>query len=138
MIVQDLMTNLVELVLSGDSVREAARIMRDQNVGFLPVARDDRLIGVVTDRDIVLRVVAAGRDPALVSVDDVMTAGAKYCYEDEDALHVAANMEELGVSRLPVMNRDQRLVGVISADDFAPLRNYKPGGYSPTMGAVLP
>jgi CBS domain-containing protein len=125
-------------VLSGDTVLEAAKIMLEQDVGFLPIGRDDRLVGVITDRDIVVRVVAQGRDPAQVKVDEAMSPQIRYCYDDEPIDHVARNMAELNVSRLAVMNRDRRLVGVVSIDDILPLTGTLPGSYSPTLGTALP
>lgn len=94
--------------------------MLEQDIGFLPVARNDRLVGALTDRDIVLRVIAEGRDPLETPVGEVMTPGAKYCYADEDAGHVVENMAEIHVCRLPVMDRHKRLVGVVSIDSLVP------------------
>lgn len=116
------MTTAVQLVQADVSVSNAARIMLEQDIGFLPVARNDRLVGALTDRDIVLRVVAEGRDPAETPVSEVMTPGAKYCYADEDARHVAGNMADIHVCRLPVMDRRKRLVGVVSLDHLVPQR----------------
>lgn len=102
--------------------------MLEQDIGFLPVARNDRLVGALTDRDIVLRVVAEGRDPAETPVAEVMTSGARYCYADEDAGHVVDNMAEVRVCRLPVMDRRKRLVGVVSIDNLMPQRPRHDGG----------
>jgi CBS domain-containing protein len=88
--------------------------MLEEDIGFLPVARNDRLVGAITDRDIVLRVVAEGRDPEQTEVGEVMTPGAKYCYADDDTGRIVASMAAIHVSRLPVMDRHQRLVGVVS------------------------
>ena len=118
--VRDVMTTDVQLIQADASVSNAARIMLEQDIGFLPVARNDRLVGALTDRDIVLRVIAEGRDPAETPVGEVMTPGAKYCYADEDAGHVAGNMGEIHVCRLPVMDRHKRLVGVVSIDTLLP------------------
>ena len=114
------MTTGVQLVQADVSVSNAARIMLEQDIGFLPVARNERLVGALTDRDIVLRVVAEGRDPAETPVSEVMTPGAKYCYADEDVGHVAGNMADVHVCRLPVMDRRKRLVGVVSIDNLVP------------------
>jgi len=118
--VRDVMTTGVQLIQADASVSNAARIMLEQDIGFLPVARNDRLVGALTDRDIVLRVIAEGRDPAETPVSEVMTPGAKYCYADEDAGHVAGNMADIHVCRLPVMDRRKRLVGVVSIDNLVP------------------
>lgn len=131
--INDVMISDVEMINSGETVLAAARTMAEQDVGFLPVAKNDRLIGVLTDRDIVLRVIAEGLDPAATLVDDAMTPGTKYCFDDEDIDRVADNMAECKVSRLPVMNRDKRLVGVVSIDDLAP-----PGSARATRGPSNP
>jgi CBS domain-containing protein len=79
----------------------------------------DRLVGMVTDRDVAVRLVAEGRDPTQTKVRDVMTSDVRYVYEDEDMDHVAENMANQQVRRLPVMNRQKRLVGVVSIGDIA-------------------
>ncbi|MGH8207464.1 MAG: CBS domain-containing protein, partial [Steroidobacteraceae bacterium] len=90
---------------------------------MLPVAKDDRLVGVLTDRDIVVRVVARHLDPAKTTVASVVSAQPKYCFEDEDSEQVANNMDELMIRRLPVMNRDKRLVGIVSLEDIRPRKS---------------
>lgn len=92
--------------------------MAAEDVGSLPVAENDRLIGMVTDRDIVARGIALGLD-VRATVRDVMTENVKYCYDDEDISQVAQNMAELGVRRLPVVNRDKRLVGMVALSNIA-------------------
>lgn len=110
--------------------------MLEQDIGFLPVARNDRLVGALTDRDIVLRVVAEGRDPAETLVSEVMTPGAKYCYADEDAGHVAGNMADIHVCRLPVMDRRKRLVGVVSIDHLVPQHRPRHDGHARAVLAL--
>jgi len=105
------------------SIREAAKMMADIDAGSLPVAENDRLIGMITDRDIVVRGVAEGRT-ADASVADVMSREVLYCFDDEDLDDVARNMGSVQVRRLPVVNRDKRLVGIISRGDLA--RNEEP------------
>ena len=85
---------------------------------FHQARENDRLIGMITDRDIAIRGVAAGKGPD-TPVRDVMSTEVKYCFEDEDVAHVAENMAELQVRRLPVMNRNKRLVGIVSLADLA-------------------
>jgi CBS domain-containing protein len=92
--------------------------MAELDAGVLPVGANDRLVGMLTDRDIAIRAVAEGKGPD-TKIRDVMTASVKYCFEDEDLDHVAKNMGEIQVRRLPVMNRDKRLVGVVSLGDIA-------------------
>lgn len=119
--VQEVMSKRVQTIGQDDTIRAAARRMRDADIGALPVAKDDRLIGMLTDRDIVTRVLGAGKDPDQVRVEEAMTGETKYCFADEECGHVAANMAELGVLRLPVMDRDKRLVGIVSAGDLQSL-----------------
>jgi CBS domain-containing protein len=117
--VADVMSRQVKLVSPDDNVRQVAQIMRETDTGILPVAEGDRLVGMLTDRDVAVRLVAEGRDPRQTKVRDVMTADVRYVFEDEDLEHVAENMAEQQVRRLPVMNRQKRLVGVVSLGDMA-------------------
>ncbi|RAO76185.1 CBS domain-containing protein [Dyella jiangningensis] len=115
--IHDVMTADVKLVGPDQSLREAATTMADNDVGSLPVGDGDRLIGMITDRDIVIQGVAKGRG-ADAKVRDVMSQGVKYCYEDDDIQEVADNMASLGMRRLPVVNRDKRLVGIVSLSNM--------------------
>ncbi|MBU8977985.1 MULTISPECIES: CBS domain-containing protein [unclassified Lysobacter] len=116
--VADIMTTDVFLTAPNRSIREAAETMHRMDVGSLPVGDGDRLVGMVTDRDITIRAVARGM-AADTPVRDVMTQDIRYCFEDEDVDDVARNMADLKVRRLPVINRDKRLVGFVSLADFA-------------------
>ena len=98
---------------------EAARKMKSLDVGMLPVCENDRLIGSVTDRDITVRGIAQGLDPGTTRVRAIMTPGIVYCFEDQDAKEAAQLMEEKQIRRLPVLNRDKRLVGILSLGDLA-------------------
>lgn len=118
--VSEVMTRHPQIIKAGENILEAARQLAEKDIGALPVTRDDRLIGMLTDRDIVVRVVAEKRDPAKTRVEDVVSNGTKYCFEDEDTSHVAANMDQLLVRRLPVMSRSKRLVGIVSIEDIRP------------------
>jgi len=117
--IQDLMTKDVELIDPATTMRDAAQRMRDEDIGALPVGENDRLVGMVTDRDIVARGVASDRAPSECTVRDVMPEGVYYCFEDEDAQRASDVMAEHKVRRLPVLNRDKRLVGVIAMADLA-------------------
>ena len=120
--VRDVMTTEVHVVSPDLSFREAARMMREHDIGSLPVHRDDRLVGMVTDRDLVVRGLAEGRgldEP----VSTVMSEGGKYCYEDQPVEEVAANMSEQQIRRLPVVSREKRLVGFVSLANIASARN---------------
>ncbi len=120
--VRDVMTTDVHVVSPETTLREAACLMRDHDVGSLPVHHDDRLVGMVTDRDLVIRGLASGH--ALdQKVTAVMSEGVKYCYEDQPVEEVAANMSELQVRRLPVVSREKRLVGFVSLANIASARD---------------
>jgi len=116
--VSEAMTRDVQLAHAMQSIQEAARLMAEIDAGALPVADDDRLIGVITDRDIAVRAVAEGKLPS-TQVGDVMSREVLYCYEDQDLDDVAKNMGDVKVRRLPVVSRDKRLVGIISLGDVA-------------------
>jgi len=117
--VRDVMTANVEMINPDARLPEAAKRMADADVGLLPVGNDDRLVGMVTDRDIAIRAVAQGKNPARTKVRDVMTGKVLYCYDDEDVEHIADSIAKLQVRRLPVVNRGKQLVGVISLADIA-------------------
>ncbi len=119
MLVKDCMTKDVELAASTMTIHEAAQKMRTGNFGSLPIGDDDRLIGMITDRDIVIRAVADGRNPDNTFVRDVMSNSILYCYEDQTIDEVAHNMGEKQVRRLLVLNRNKRLVGLLSLGDVA-------------------
>ena len=112
------MTRDVELVRSTQTIREAAQMMADLDAGALPVQQDDRLVGMITDRDIAVRAVAQGKSPE-TPVRDVMSPELLYCFDDQEIEDVSRNMGEVKVRRLPVVNRDKRLVGIISIGDLA-------------------
>ena len=101
------------------TLQEAAGQMKKLDVGALPVCDNDRLVGVITDRDIAVRSVADGHDPTADHVRDAMTPGIVYCFEDQDASEAAKLMAEKQVRRLPVLDRNKRLVGIVSLGDLA-------------------
>ena len=116
--VSEAMTRDVRIATPGQSIREVAKIMRELDAGAMPVGENDRLVGMITDRDIAIRAVGQGKGPD-TPVRDVMSKEVQYCYEDEDLEHVAQNMGDIQVRRLPVVNRDKRLVGIVSLGDVA-------------------
>ena len=129
--VSEAMSRNVRLAAPGQTIRDAAKIMADIDAGAIPVQDNDRLVGMITDRDIAVRAVAAGKGPD-TPVGDVMTRDIKYCYEDEELDHVAKNMGDIRVRRLPVVNREMRLVGIISLADLAVKQGAKPAGKAVT------
>lgn len=116
--VSECMTRDVKTIAPDRSVQEAARLMAELDLGVLPVGEGDRLVGMITDRDIVVRAVGEGKGPQ-TAIREVMTEDIKYCFEDQDIDEVAHNMGDKQVRRLPVRNRNQQLVGIISLGDFA-------------------
>jgi CBS domain-containing protein len=113
------MTRNVEVIRPEAPIAEAARRMDELNVGPLPVCDGDKLIGMVTDRDITVRATSAGRDPNTTSVREAMTSDVVYAYEDQDVRDAARMMSEQQIRRLPVIDRDNRLVGIVSLGDIA-------------------
>jgi CBS domain-containing protein len=116
--VSEAMTREVRIATPGQSIRDVARLMKDLDAGAVPVGENDRLVGMITDRDIAIRAVALGKGPD-TPVREVMSEDVKYCYDDEDLEHVARNMGDIQVRRLPVVNRDKRLVGIVSLGDVS-------------------
>jgi len=112
------MTQDVCLATPDQTICDAAKVMAQIDAGALPVEQDERLVGVITDRDIAVRAVAAGKSPD-TKVRDVMSREVLYCYEDQDLDAVIRNMGAIKVRRLPVLNREKRLVGIISLGDVA-------------------
>ncbi len=117
--VYDIMSSDVQLITPDDTIQAAAQKMVDADVGFLPVGENDKLVGMVTDRDIALRAVARGKNPASTRVREVMTDKVLYCLEDEDVEQAADTMANLRIRRLPIIDDDKRLVGVLSLGDIA-------------------
>ncbi len=117
--ISEIMSRDVAIAAPSDSIQKVAQKMAEIDAGFIPVGENDRLVGMVTDRDIVIRAVAKGKAPGRCVARDVMSADVKYCYEDETIEDAARNMATLQVKRLPVLNRDKRLVGILSLGDLA-------------------
>ncbi|MGZ3241697.1 MAG: CBS domain-containing protein [Burkholderiaceae bacterium] len=116
--VADVMTRDVRVSNPNQSIFEAAKLMEEYDCGSIPVAENDKLVGMATDRDIVIRGLAHGKTGD-TKISEIMTQDIKYCFEDEDVEAVAQNMGELQVRRLPVVNRDKRLVGIVTLGDLS-------------------
>lgn len=116
--VNECMTRDVRIVDPAETLQEAASNMADIDAGFLPVGENDRLVGIITDRDIAIRAIGTGRAPDS-KIRDVMSQEVRYCYEDEDVEDILYNMAEQQIRRLPVIDRNKRLVGVVSISDLA-------------------
>lgn len=116
--VSDVMTREVQVASPEQSIRDAAQLMMKIDAGTVPVGKDQKLVGMLTDRDIAVRAVAKGLGPD-TPVREIMSADVKYCFEDQSIEEVARNMADIQVRRLPVVNRDKRLVGILSLGDLA-------------------
>lgn len=117
--VSDVMTREVECTRPNATLREVARRMSELEIGPMPVCDQDRLVGMITDRDITVRALAEGSDPDTTRVRDVMTQGVFYCFGDQDVSEAAQTMKDKQVRRLAVLDRDKRLVGIVSLGDLA-------------------
>jgi CBS domain-containing protein len=127
-----IMTPSVDIISPKATTADAARKMKELNVGAIPVCDGEKLLGMITDRDLVLRVMAISRDPVQATVGEAMTAGVVFCYEDEEAERAAELMAEKQIRRLPVLDRNKRLVGIVSLGDLV-----MDGLDQQTSGAVL-
>jgi CBS domain-containing protein len=116
--VSEVMSTDVQIANPGQTIQEAARLMADLDAGALPVGENDRLVGMITDRDIAVRAVAMGLTPD-TPVRTVMSTEVLYCTEEDDIEDVAHNMSDTKVRRLPVINKSKRLVGIVSLGDIA-------------------
>ena len=117
--VREVMTPDVVIASPDDTLQHAAEMMIDIDAGVLPVGEKDRLVGMLTDRDVTVRAVATGKVPNECKVREVMSPEIKYIYEDESLEDAARNMSQLQIRRLPVLNREKRLVGIVSLGDLA-------------------
>lgn len=115
---RDLMSRDVKVISPDMTIGEAAKTMRDGDFGMMPVGENDRMIGTISDRDIAIRAVAEGKD-AGTKVREVMSEGIAWVYEDDSVEQAATIMSKRQVRRLPVVNRDKRLVGIVALGDFA-------------------
>jgi CBS domain-containing protein len=116
--VGEIMTRDVRLASPGQKLCEVAAEMEKNDIGVMPVGENDRLVGMITDRDIAVRGISHGLGPD-APVRDVMSGNVRYCFEDEDINDLAQNMADEQIRRMPVLNHDKRLVGIISLGDLA-------------------
>lgn len=132
--ISEIMSRDVTTASPDDTIRDAARKMRDIDAGVLPVGEGDRLVGMVTDRDLVIRALADGRPPD-TPVRAVMSTDLRYVFEDETTDSLGDNIEENRMRRFPVLNRDKRLVGIVSVGDLA-ARSQDRGNIASALHAV--
>lgn len=116
--ISECMSTDVKIASPDDTVESVARTMAEIDAGAIPVGDNDRLVGMITDRDIAIRGIAQGLGPD-APVRDVMSTDVKFCFEDEETGHVLKNMGDIQLRRLPVLNREKRLVGIVSLGDLA-------------------
>ena len=119
MLIREAMTPEAEWITPDIPLNDAALRMRDKNIGCLPVGEDDRLIGMITDRDLACRAVADGLNPQTAEARDVMTKGITWCFDDESVDDAVQRMEEKQIHHMPVLNRQKRMVGILSLSDLA-------------------
>ena len=119
MLVKEVMTTGCTYCSSSDTLEQAARLMAQSDIGVVPVADNEKLIGMVTDRDIVVRGIAQGKQPQQTPVTDLMTDEVYYCFDDQTCDEAATSMSEMQVRRLPVVDRDKNLIGLVSLGDLA-------------------
>ena len=124
--VSEAMTRDVRVANPEETIQQAARTMATLDAGVLPVGEKDHLIGMITDRDIAIGI-AEGKGPD-AKVRDVMTEDVKYCFDDQEIQEVTRNIADIQVRRLPVLNRDKRLVGILSLGDIAMSHDGKGAG----------
>lgn len=118
-LLKEIMTPSVEVIAPNATAADAARKMKDLDVGAIPVCDGEKLLGMITDRDLVLRVLALSRSPVDALVSDAMTPGLVYCYEDQDVEVAAELMAEKQIRRIPILSKSKQLVGIVSLGDLA-------------------
>lgn len=134
MLIKDIMSKDVEVVSPETPLHKVAKKMQQRDCGCVVVVEDDRLVGMITDRDIALRCVAKSHDPVETTAEQVMSREMLHCMETDDADDVARNMGKNKVRRLPVLNAEKRLVGIVSLGDLASHTNYELCGQ--TLGTI--
>lgn len=117
--ISEIMSRDVRIADPNDNLQKAAKILADIDAGALPVGENDRLVGMLTDRDITIRAVAAGKAPQDCTVRDVMTSDVRYVFDDQDVEELSRSLADQKIRRVPVLNRDKRLVGIVSLGDLA-------------------
>jgi CBS domain-containing protein len=115
---RDVMSGKIQMIPSNTSIQAAAELMRQMDVGMLPVSEDGKIIGMLSDRDITVRAVAEGADPAATPAREIMSRDVIACFADQDARDVARLMQQNRVRRVIVINRENEAVGLVSVDDL--------------------
>lgn len=133
---RELLTQQFHVIRADSTIQQAAAMMRNLEIGILPVIERGQIIGTLTDRDITIRAIAEGEDPSKTYVSDIMTPGIVFCYEDEEIVDAAQMMEEQQIRRLIVLNRDDEPVGALSLGDIAIISESSTNSYWPDTGSV--
>ena len=123
--IKDIKCEDVKVVSPETSVVEVARLMRENDCGSIPVAQNDKLIGMITDRDIVVRCIAESADPLTIKAEQCMSPGILYCYENDEVDAALQNMGEQAIKRLPVVDENKNLVGIVSFGDLSAACEHK-------------
>lgn len=126
MLAREVMSSNIRIIPSNTSVQAAAELMRQMDVGMLPVTEDGRVVGMLSDRDIALRAVAQGSDPAATPAREIMSRDVVSCFDDQDARDVAGLMQQRNIRRVLVVNHENEAVGIVSVDDLALYPETKP------------
>lgn len=116
--VSEIMTSNVQFINKSKTVHEAAKVMKDKCIGAIPVEDNNKLVGMITDRDIAINLVAQNKAPSTCTVSECMNEGIKYCFEDDDIKDVTKQMSEFNIRRMPVMSREKKLVGIVTLGDI--------------------
>ncbi|WP_375769250.1 CBS domain-containing protein [Archangium gephyra] len=117
--IREVMSSDVEVINPNDTLRDAAEKMRSLNVGPLPVCDGERILGMITDRDIVVRAIALGKDPNTTQVADAMSSGIEYCFDDDNVDDVLRRMKVKQIRRMIVVDRSKKLVGIVALGDLS-------------------
>lgn len=117
--IKDIMTRDVKFISPNLTIMEAANVMREKDIGALPVGENDKLLGMLTDRDLTVRGTAIGSDPKTAIVKQIMTPKCLYCFEEDSVEDTAENMAQNQIRRLAVLNNDKRLVGIVALADIS-------------------
>jgi CBS domain-containing protein len=133
--IREIMTSDVRAVPPDCTIRQAASMLRDHDIGCLPVCENDRLVGMITDRDVTIRCVAEGLNPDTMTARDIMSGPAVCCFDDQDLTEAARIMSGRKVRRIVVLNRAKRMVGVVSLGDIA-LASQSQGVAGETLRAI--
>lgn len=119
MLAKEVMSKKPEFLPPTTTLKQAAAQMKSHDYGFIPIGENDRLVGTVTDRDITVRAVAEGLDPNKATIKQVMSKGVQFCFDTDKLEDVALKMEKLKIRRLIVLNKEKRMIGIISLGDIA-------------------